>query len=176
MGLPFANLKHSLASQGGNTSGKCPSEQALLLFFRSIKWWGRRCVCIQQFDFQQIIFPGRPGKIICWKSNCWIHTHLLPHHFIERKNKRSACSDGHLPLVLPPWEARECFKLAKGNPIDDYNKAITLDPGFQIAYSNRGEAKIHSGDKKGGCSDLFYSKKLGLSSASVDKLLKANCH
>jgi tetratricopeptide (TPR) repeat protein len=46
--------------------------------------------------------------------------------------------------------------------IEDYNKAIKLNPKHAEAYRNRGLSKIASGQKDSGCLDLRKAEELGL--------------
>ena len=45
--------------------------------------------------------------------------------------------------------------------IQDYNKAIELNPKYALAYNNRGMAKIALGQKDSGCLDLSKAGELG---------------
>ena len=49
--------------------------------------------------------------------------------------------------------------------IQDYNKAIELNPDYANAYYNRGLAKYKLGDKDGSCLDWSKAGELGLSQA-----------
>ena len=46
--------------------------------------------------------------------------------------------------------------------IDDYSKALELDPNIAEAYYNRGLARIHAGNKDEGIEDLSKAGELGL--------------
>ena len=48
-----------------------------------------------------------------------------------------------------------------GGAIQDFNKAIELNPNNAVAYYNRGLAKIHLGQKDNGCLDLSKAGELG---------------
>lgn len=45
--------------------------------------------------------------------------------------------------------------------IQDYNKAIEINPDVAEAYLNRGSAKYNLGDKKGACLDWSKAGELG---------------
>ncbi|MCH8014820.1 MAG: tetratricopeptide repeat protein, partial [Candidatus Dadabacteria bacterium] len=45
--------------------------------------------------------------------------------------------------------------------IQDYNKAIQLNPNYALAYYNRGIVKIHLGQKDSGCLDLSKAGEMG---------------
>jgi len=45
--------------------------------------------------------------------------------------------------------------------IEDYNKAIEINPSYAKAYYNRGVAKIGLGQKYSGCLDLSRARELG---------------
>jgi tetratricopeptide (TPR) repeat protein len=49
--------------------------------------------------------------------------------------------------------------------ISDFSITLRMKPQFDYAYFNRGLAKIFSGDKNGGCSDLNKSAQLGFNQA-----------
>ena len=49
--------------------------------------------------------------------------------------------------------------------VDDYDKAISLDPKLAEAYYNRGIANINLGKKDTGISDLSKAGELGLYNA-----------
>lgn len=49
--------------------------------------------------------------------------------------------------------------------IEDFNKAIELDPQFAEAYNNRGIAKFKLGDLNGACSDWHKAGELGTMAA-----------
>src|SRR5689334_14181212 len=67
-----------------------------------------------------------------------------------------------LPLTSYAQTAYEYFRTAfakdsVGNykgAIEDYTKAITIDPRFADAYANRGLARHNSGDVRGALDDL----------------------
>jgi len=50
--------------------------------------------------------------------------------------------------------------------IEDYTKAIELNPNYADAYYTRGITKIAVGDKVGGCTDLSKAEELGHSRAN----------
>ena len=49
--------------------------------------------------------------------------------------------------------------------MEDYNKAIEINPEFVEAYYSRGLAKIGLGQKESGCLDLSKAGELGYSKA-----------
>jgi len=49
--------------------------------------------------------------------------------------------------------------------IQDFNKAIEINPNLAQAYLNRGLAKISLGQKKDGCLDLSKAGEMGLAVA-----------
>jgi len=58
--------------------------------------------------------------------------------------------------------------------IQDYNKAIELDPKYAVTYYNRGVAKILLGQKDNGCLDLSKAGELG--HAEAYEAIKENCN
>ncbi len=58
--------------------------------------------------------------------------------------------------------------------IQDYNKAIELNPDLAEAYYNRGVAKIFLGQKDDGCLDLSKAGELG--HAEAYEAIKENCN
>ena len=46
--------------------------------------------------------------------------------------------------------------------IQDFNKAIELDPNYAEAYAGRGVAKINLGQKDSGCLDLSKAGEMGV--------------
>ena len=58
--------------------------------------------------------------------------------------------------------------------INDYNKAIGLNPNYGYAYYNRGLAKIRLGQKDDGCLDLYKAGELGF--AEAYDLIKQYCN
>ncbi len=58
--------------------------------------------------------------------------------------------------------------------IQDYNKAIELNPNDADVYYNRGAAKIMSGQKDDGCLDLSKAGELG--SAKAYESIKEYCN
>ena len=66
------------------------------------------------------------------------------------------------------------FKLGNNElAIEDYTKAINLDPYNYLPYSLRGNAKIDSEDLKGACAD--WKKAVELGSEDAAELLKEHC-
>ncbi len=57
--------------------------------------------------------------------------------------------------------------------IEDYTKAIELNPNYAEAYANRGCAKEELGDKKGAISDWQKAAELGNEDAA--KLVREHC-
>ena len=58
--------------------------------------------------------------------------------------------------------------------IQDFNKAIELNPDLAEAYYNRGIAKIKSGQKDDGCLDFSKAGELG--SAKAYEAIKEVCN
>ena len=58
--------------------------------------------------------------------------------------------------------------------IQDYTKAIELNPKLAEAYNNRGLTKITSGQKDSGCLDLSKAGELGL--VEADETIKEYCN
>jgi len=58
--------------------------------------------------------------------------------------------------------------------IQDYNKAIKLNPKDSDTYLNRGLAKILLGQKDDGCLDLSKASELGL--AKAYEAIKEHCN
>ena len=63
--------------------------------------------------------------------------------------------------------------MLKFSEIQDYNKAIELNPDFADAYYNRGIAKYDLGDKNGSCLD--WSKAGELGDETAYDLIKEHC-
>ena len=57
--------------------------------------------------------------------------------------------------------------------IDDYNKAIEINPQYAEAFNNRGNAKAKLGDKEGACLDWRKAGELGVNGAY--ELIKKYC-
>ena len=57
--------------------------------------------------------------------------------------------------------------------IQDYNKAIELNPNYALAYYKRGNAKIKLGQKDSGCLDL--SKAGEMEAFQAYDLIKKHC-
>jgi len=58
--------------------------------------------------------------------------------------------------------------------IQDYNKAIEIDPNHAFAYYNRGLTKILLGQKDNGCLDLSKAGELG--HAKAYEAIKEHCN
>ena len=58
--------------------------------------------------------------------------------------------------------------------IEDYNKAIQLNPNYAMAYQGRGTAKYMLDDKNGACTDWSKAGELGCFDAYI--LIKENCN
>ena len=57
--------------------------------------------------------------------------------------------------------------------INDYNKAIGLDPNYSDAYINRAISKYYTNDLNGACEDANKAKSLGL---DASKLIQDVCN
>ncbi len=67
------------------------------------------------------------------------------------------------------FKLRGNIHVAFGNyrdAIDDYNRALLIDPYFTAVYHNRGIAKILSYNRSDGCADLYYSASEGVEKSS----------
>jgi len=58
--------------------------------------------------------------------------------------------------------------------IEDYNKAIEINPKSADAYYGRGLAKLGLGQKDSGCLDLSKARELGVDEAY--KIIKEHCN
>ncbi|WP_322746360.1 tetratricopeptide repeat protein [Nostoc sp. LEGE 12450] len=52
--------------------------------------------------------------------------------------------------------------------MDDYNKAIKINPNFAPAYTGRGVARYRLGDKQGAIADLEKAANLNLEQGKTD--------
>ena len=74
-----------------------------------------------------------------------------------------------IPVLACSQTSEDFFEkgIAKSNlgdykgAIQDYNKAIELNPNYVLAYNNRGISKIALGQKVSGCLDLSKAGELG---------------
>ena len=57
--------------------------------------------------------------------------------------------------------------------IEDYNKAIEINPKYAEAFYNRGIAKFTIGDKEGACSDWRKAGELGVIESY--EMIKKHC-
>ena len=76
--------------------------------------------------------------------------------------------ESNLPdLAVIPYDLGNTYILMEqlDLAIEEYNKAIKLEPNFAEAWFNRGLAKLIKGDKQSGCFDISKSGELGLNQA-----------
>ena len=57
--------------------------------------------------------------------------------------------------------------------IEDYTKAIELNPNYSKAYNNRGNSKLKLNQKNSACSDFNKAKELGDEEAI--EMINENC-
>ena len=57
--------------------------------------------------------------------------------------------------------------------IEDYSKALELDPTSSVSYFNRANSKFRKGDKRGACDDWKKAKEFG--DETADESIKKYC-